>query len=196
MSLNVTSLVARSADGALAFDLMNGSAGKEPAASIQGSYDDASAELSVTALTVSLGLGSYWRDLLDALKQSDASWYVGRLGSSAGCDVLASWLASDPSVQDNGAPLCDAACAAQACSSALQALVNAAHTDYAALDAQYSTIRIAGQVRAHERTGDALIDDFGPAQMTGHWGNTSGSVPGDEVKASFATMTGEPGLSL
>ena len=170
MTLTVGSLVTRSDDGALAFNLMTGVSNMVPSATIVGDYDDARATVNVQTLSLSLPLGTYAGALLDALGKDDPSkWFVSRFSGAAGCSAVASWLASEPSMQDGDAPLCDQACGSRVCLDVLGAVVAAARDGYASLN-DHASISLTGGVSVHDRMGDESVDDVGPSPLSGNWG--------------------------
>ncbi len=191
MTFDVDSLVARSEDGKLAFDLMNASSSMALSASILATYDKDRALVDVATLSINFGLGTYGRSLLDALGKEAADWYVSRFSGAAGCDALATWLAQDASVSDGSAPLCDAACAASACKKIIGNVVEEAHAAYPVLNAAHATISLAGKVSAHERNGDGLVDDLGPSEVTGNWGKALDEDAADAVGGVFSSAPTE-----
>lgn len=195
MSLNVSALVARSEDGSLAFPLMN-SGSMSPTATILAEYDDTRALVELKTLSITLGVGTYGRSLLDALGKSDAAWHVARLGTAAGCAQVKDWLANDSSVRDGDAPLCDQECAAAACSQVTKSVVDAARTGYQTIDVSgsHSTLNLTGKLSAHDRLGDEAVDDLGPSPVTGNWGK--GADKEDAVSGELKSLIMEGLLAL
>jgi hypothetical protein len=198
LSLTVNALVARSNEGKVAFDLMAISGNSAPAATITAEYDDLRAQVDVTALGISLPLGTYGRALIDANAQVDPKWYVTRLAGPAGCAALSSWLASEPALQEGGAPLCDGACASQVCETVLGDLVSSVQTEFLRLDVEHPAINLGGAISAHNRLGDERstsaepvfkVDDLGPSTLKGNWGKAMGASEDDAVSASVVTFT-------
>jgi hypothetical protein len=197
MTLTVGSLVARSDDGTLAFDLTNSLGAKAPVASIIADYSDPKAEVNVSALTVSVGLGSYGRALIDALATAGGEgWYMPWFARAAGCDVLAGWLAQEETLSTDGAAWCDAACSEAVCSQALGQLLGKVRDGYPSLDTTHPTISLMGALSAHDRVGNDQVDDLGPSQLTGNWGKASGAETADEVSGMLVTRPQESPLNL
>ncbi len=197
MTLAVTSLVARSMEGTVAFDLMSNFSKLAPSAQILATYDDARAQVNVQNLGIGLGLGTYGGALLDALAaRVEAPSYAPALRASAGCDPASVFVVNEPALQEGEAPLCDAACAAQACDRVLTELVEEVRAAMTPLDAEHATISLTGPVSAHDREGDETIDDLGASALTGNWGKAAGASAEDGVSATLSSVPSENALTL
>ncbi len=198
MELSIHSLVARSMEGTLAFDLMTSFAKLTPSAQILASYDDARAQVQVQNLGISLGLGAYGAALLDGLLAREASdANVPAWRGAAGCDALSAFVTGEPLLSHAGAPLCDAACALSACDTVLRTFLSDARAAMAQLDSQHGTISLTGPVSAHDRGNDDTIDDLGPSTLNGNWGkpDDDDSVE-DGVSATLMSVPSESALTL
>ena len=193
MSLTVSKLVTRSEDGSLAFDLMTVSGGMSPTATILADFDESRALVDVKTLSITLGVGTYGRALLDALAKGNEEWFVARLGGAAGCAAVQDWLANDSSVRDGAnAPLCDQACAALVCKAATKSVADAARTGFSQFDVDsgsaHATISLAGKLSAHDRVDDDAVDDLGPSPVTGNWGKAEGAEKEDTVSGEWKSQ--------
>lgn len=172
------SIEAQSGDGARTLPL-----GILPTARLNASYDDAMAELAVAELRVELGLGAYGRALLNAVRNEDAAQFFGALESAGGCrEVVGPWAdAQLPTI-------CARDCAIAACERAVAELVSDVEAGLLELDASGSALTLAGSVPAHDRTGDGVVDDLGPAPLEGRW-STSDAVSGELREPSRNALT-------
>jgi hypothetical protein len=149
-----------------------------PLASIEASYSDAWGALDVQALSLSQGLGGYGKAVIAALRANDPTMLDDHAGCMAVGKVLASQVAQ-----------CDEACRAATCERALANLRMTLRADLAAFDVSHPTIGLTGKLFVHDRTDDGIVDDVGPADLSGNWGTSevSDSVTG-HVLAPVTTV--------
>jgi hypothetical protein len=171
MQVTVDMLRARTTDGTDGLDL--GGLITEGMARIEAQYSDTLGALDIATLSLKLGLGSYGKALVAAIATR------GEPGprKEAGCEQLAAFVAADGAL----ALACDASCAELACTSALDSVRAASSSALTPLDTAHDTIGLRGKVFAHERDGDGIVNDLGPATLMGHWGKSDDA---DEVQGS------------
>jgi hypothetical protein len=141
-----------------------------PTAMVDADYSDTLGALVINTLWVELGLGSYGKALISALAAREQP----PARAAGGCGVLAQFIADDGAL---GAA-CDASCRALVCDRALDTLDTASSNALTSLDAAHPTLGLSGQVWAHDRDGDGLVDDLGPASLMGNWGTSEDPVTG------------------
>jgi hypothetical protein len=139
------------------------------------SFDQDTAVVTVSALKIALGFGSYAAFLSKAIGQQP-ELYRERVAASTGCNELATLVSARPS-SFGGLSAMDAVLS---CQSALDALVPPIQSAWVALDAQRNTLSLKGALAAHDRDGDKRIDDLGPAMLEAVW-STAGAAPGGEA---------------
>jgi hypothetical protein len=152
--------------------LLNGKDGSyvPPLASISAMYSDRWGALDVQALSLSQGLGDYGKAVIAALLAHEPD----ELASASGCAAVQARVLSD-------VPGCDELCAEAACERAFNSLRMGLIMDLAAFDVSHPSLGLRGKLYAHDRTDDGLVDDLGPAELSGNWGTAeeSDSVTGD-----------------
>ncbi len=141
-----------------------------PHASLSASFDEQRAQLMIDELELELGLGSYARALLTALGGQDAATLQSTISSASGCgDVVASWWA-----KSDAAGLADVSTAVAGCEQAVQKLRTAVEAALSALDDAQGMIQLHGAAQLYDRSlDDGLVDDLGPSELMGTWGNGS-----------------------
>jgi hypothetical protein len=149
----LSALTAQSVDGSetLAFTSL-------PLSSIVTRFDPVSAALAVDQLRVQLGLGTYGKTLLASLDDDSRT---------AGCaSAFASWWSK--SLLTDVAPVAEAQAA---CVASLSQLDGAIDSELAKLDATSTALQLAGAVPVHAREDDGMVDDLGPGEIAGSWGD-------------------------
>jgi hypothetical protein len=161
--------------GAMAKDVVLGAGQLTGTAALQAHYDDATAALVFESLSLQIGLGSYAGVLLDAA-QADPQSFVSRLAPAHGCGSLAN-LVSARSLP--GTP----ADAVASCERAVAGLNEGIRAAWRALDANYPSIWLSGALPVHDRDDDSVVDDLGPAELSGSWGSAASTAQGDRIGA-------------
>lgn len=172
MTLSIESLRALSREGGQILELSAAPDYVAPPASIQAAYSDTYAALQIATLSVQLGLGNYGRLLLSTLTDMSSP----ETDVLAGCAALSALVDREPLLQ-----ACDEECALATCRRALAQTRSQVVSGLTQLDGVYPFIGLRGSVYAHERTGDGIVDDLGPASLEGNWGNTNASGAADPV---------------
>ena len=178
MSIAVDMVYARNESDTVTL-LLNGKDGSyvPPLASIEAVYSDSWGALDVQALSLSQGLGDYGKAVMGALLEYEAQSFAGYIG----CAVVEQRVASD-------VPACDEECRAAMCERALNSLRMSLTMDLAAFDVSHPSLGLRGKLYAHDRTDDGIVDDLGPADLSGNWGTAeeSDSVSGRVLEPSVA----------
>jgi hypothetical protein len=161
-TIMVSMLRARTSDGVDGIPLELAPEGTWP---VDAAYSDTLGAVNINLLTLPVGLGSYVKALISGLAERPEPGPRAQ----GGCAALAAFIAGDEALNT----ACDADCAAAACTRALDAVDSASASALTALDTTYASIGLRGQVYAHERTGDGVVDDLGPnrGEFEGSWGN-------------------------
>jgi hypothetical protein len=126
--------------------------------------------LDIKTLSIDQPLGGYGKALISALAVSEES----ALAEVAGCDVVSAFIADDVVL----APACDEDCQRATCERARASLRVSVAMDLLSFDVTHPNIGLRGVLFAHDRfEDDGLIDDLGPATLTGNWGIADASDP-------------------
>jgi hypothetical protein len=134
---------------------------------LDATFDEARAQLLVKELRIELEAGAYGRALIAELLVDPMLKLTSTLESSAGCaEVVAPWAEA----QLKG--VCDRACALATCKRSTSELLAAVQEALAQPEGPSSGVTLAGQVAAHDRTDDGVVDDLGPAELAGQWSPT------------------------
>jgi hypothetical protein len=172
MRVDVSMMRGRSKDGTLSLELSSLSEYAVPQASIDAAYSDTRAMLDIATLSVQLGVGTYGKLLLSGLK-------AGAMldpRSTVGCEIV-----QDKLKDDAVAASCDETCVENACNTAIATLLSQAGVDIGALDTDHPNIGLRGSVFAHDRDGDGVVNELGPAKLSGNWGQAAGADAADLV---------------
>lgn len=146
------------------------------APSIELAWQPETDVLDVPSLTLTLPLGTLILATLEAeAAATGASDPSALLVDGAGCDVLASWIAEDPTL----APVCDASCAEASCTRALGTVMDAIDAALLSADAARSAISLTGTVTARDINGDLTVDLLTGTGLTGEWSDAL--APGDPI---------------
>jgi hypothetical protein len=165
-----------------------GAVGLTGNAALDASYDEASATLHIRALSLALGLGSYANVLLAAARE-DAASFAPRLAAVHGCASVASLVTS------RSLPVTPAAALA-ACEQAAAGLVERVAAAWLALDPAHPSVWLSGSLTVHDRNEDGVVDDLGPAPLSGSWSTAAAGGPSDGVTATLGVPARSALLAL
>jgi hypothetical protein len=165
-----------------------GASGLTGSAALDASYDEASATLRIEALSLSLGLGSYANVLLAAAR-ADAASFAPRLAAVHGCASVGSLVTT------RSLPVTPAAALA-ACEQAAASLVERVAAAWQALDAAHPSLWLSGSLMVHDRNEDGVVDDLGPAPLSGSWSTAPAGGPSDGVTATLGVPARSALLAL
>jgi len=182
------SLTALDEDGERPLTLKFGESGDEDAVrgSLGASFDGPLSALSVKALRLELGLGSYAASLTAALWDDDDAGLDETLRDAAGCDVFGEWLTSAPEAADL-ASVCGEACVQRACERAIDGLLDDTLADVENLDQAHPGIGLRGEVPVHDLDGDGIADLVDNAAISGSWGRSESATTTDLVEGTLSS---------
>jgi hypothetical protein len=165
-----------------------GAGGLTGSAALDASYDEASATLRIASLSLALGLGSYANVLLAAARE-DAASFAPRLAAVHGCASVGSLVST------RSLPVTPAAALA-ACEQAAASLVERVAAAWLALDPAHPSVWLSGSLMVHDRNEDGVVDDLGPAPLSGSWSAAPAGGPSDGVTATLGVPARSALLAL
>ncbi len=161
--------------------------GVEPAGMLLAHLMSSRSALAFDDLSLVLPLGTLGKATLAGMAASrhlDST--AALLMDQAGCDVLSSWGASEPTI----GPACNAACLSDACNAALEQVSSDMSGALDAVDDMRKTVELRGSADLVDSNSNLRVDRITSSNLTGSWWGTGGGE--GSVTASFSAARAVP----